>query len=103
MKRTQSFARNAERRYKITKSKVKFHFERSIMKKIVMALVLFVIALSFGCGGPTYDERWAHEEKMAQIKAQSVKDAYNVGMSEKDKAQLADMVADRVVEKMKQK
>jgi hypothetical protein len=64
------------------------------MKKIVMALALFVLALSFGCGGPNYDERWAHEERMARIKAQGD------GMSEQDKAQLADMVADRVVEKL---
>jgi hypothetical protein len=70
-------------------------FERRIMKKIFMAVVLFVLSLSFGCFGPPY---WEHEERMAVIKANQ-----KAEMSEQDKAQLADMVADRVVEKMKQK
>jgi hypothetical protein len=68
------------------------------MKKVVMAVVLFVLALSLGC--ESYADRsvrYGHEERMAAIKAQKA------GMSEQDKAQLADMIADRVVEKMKQK
>ncbi len=72
-----------------------FNLEREIMKKIVMALVLLLMSLSFGCEvSPMQQERWNHEERMAQIKAQGAR------MSEQDKAQLADMVADRVVKKL---
>ncbi len=70
------------------------------MKKIFIAFILLVMFLSFGCSDWSAQRmaqqqmKYNHQEKMAQIKAQ------NNGMSEKDKAQLADMIADRVVERL---
>jgi hypothetical protein len=70
------------------------------MKKIYIVFILLVMSLSFGCSNwdaqrmAHQQMKYNHEEKMAQIKAQ------NGGMSEKDKAQLADMIADRVVERL---
>jgi hypothetical protein len=68
------------------------------MKKVVIALVLFVLALSFGCTDQgsmnRLEMKYRHEERMAQI-------AVSDKMSEQEKAQLADMIADRVVERLK--
>ena len=64
------------------------------------------MSLSFGCTDPEtrhvqkvaeLQMKYSHEEKMAQIKSQKS------GMSEKEKAQLADMIADRVVERLNEK
>jgi hypothetical protein len=66
------------------------------MKTLFMVSILFLIPLNFGCESRfARQDRFRHEETMAQIKAQVT------GMSEKDKAQLADMIADKVVEKLK--
>ena len=79
-----------------------FHFEREEMKKVLLAIILFLLCLNFGCSEwhaqmiAEKQMKYNHEEKMAQIKNQKS------GMSDKDKAQLADMIANRVVERLNQ-
>jgi hypothetical protein len=79
-----------------------------IMKVAAMVLMLSLLSFSFGCINSSSHESWGelnaryqHEEKMEQIKAEGAVRAASVRMNEQDKEQLADMIADRVVEKLK--
>ena len=74
------------------------------MKNVLIVFMLLVMTFISGCLDPNeahinkYSElklKYTHEESMAKIKADGAK------MSQKEKEQLADMVADRVIERMK--
>ena len=66
--------------------------------KLVALMVLLVLA-SFIAGciatvGSDSEEKWAHDERMAEIKAGK--------MNKRERAEFADMVADKVDERLKQ-
>ncbi|MHC4498520.1 MAG: hypothetical protein ACYS9T_03765 [Planctomycetota bacterium] len=71
-------------------------------KVLVLAILLMFSGLICGCVVSDWDRerweqerlKWGHEERMAQIKAGR--------MNEQDRARFAEIVADEVVERLKQ-
>jgi hypothetical protein len=66
------------------------------VKVLIFTLLLIITSLVYGCIAVTSDTRarWEHEERLAEIKAGK--------MNERDKAEFAEMVAEKVVERLKQ-
>jgi hypothetical protein len=70
-------------------------------KALVLTHVLILVTVVCGCVSETrrwgrQREKWQHEERMAGIEARGQR------MTEQEKAELAEMVADKVVERLKQ-
>ncbi len=78
------------------------------MKVVATVFMLLLMSFSLGCISSSSHESWGelnaryqHEEKMEQLRADGAVRVASVRMNEQDKKQLADMIAERVVEKLK--